>query len=259
MFSTLFDPLSLRSLAIEARCEFLRLLRAPGFSVPTLLFPLLSYLLFGIALGGGSRAGYHASHYLLASYSVFGVISPALFGFGVSVALERERGLLRLKRALPMPPANYLLAKLFMAMLFAVLIFFAMSLLAVLTAGVRLEVSQWIGLASVAILGVIPFCALGLFIGSWVNGQAAAAVVNMIYLPMAFMAGLAIPLFLLPQVLQSIAPIWPAYHLAQLAQAAIGQPSLGSVSNHILVLGGFAIVAFVAARRRMSRVDAVSA
>src|SRR5690242_5445705 len=117
-------PNAWHSLWLEARCEFLRMLRMPSFVVPTLLFPLMFYVLFGVMLGGG-KAGYRAAHWQLASFGVMGGLPPGLFGFGVVVALERERGLLRLKRALPMPPQNYLLAKLAMAMLFATIIFVA--------------------------------------------------------------------------------------------------------------------------------------
>ena len=245
-------PSPWRSLALEARCEFLRLLRTPGFVVPTLLFPLMFYLLFGVLLAGG-KSSYDAARYLLASYCVFGVMSPGLFGFGVVVALERERGLLRLKRALPMPPQNYLLAKLAMAMLFALVIFVLLALFASVFGGVRLEAAQWLALLATAVLGVPPFCALGLLIGTYATGQGAPAVVNLIYLPMAFLAGVAIPLFAMPAVVQDLAPIWPAYHLSQLAHAAVGQAMQGSAMQHVAVLAGFAALCFGIARRRLMR------
>src|SRR5215467_3210154 len=97
---------------LEAKYEFLRVLRTPAFAVPTLLFPPLFYLLFGLLLTRGSGG---ASHYLFATYSVFGVMAPSLFGFGFGVAIERERGWLALKRVAPMPPGAYLVAKLVMA------------------------------------------------------------------------------------------------------------------------------------------------
>jgi ABC-2 type transport system permease protein len=247
--------LAWRSLLLEARCEFLRMLRTPGFVVPTLLFPLMFYLLFGVLLGGNAKSGYDASRYLLASYCVFGVMSPGLFGFGVVVALERERGLLRLKRALPMPPQNYLLAKLAMAMVFAAVIFVALGLLAVMVGGVHLAAMQWLQLAMTTVLGVLPFCALGLLIGTLVGAQGAPAVVNLIYLPMAFLAGVAIPLFAMPAVVQNLAPIWPAYHLSQLAHAAIGQPAVGEAWQHVGVLAAFALVCFAIARRRLARAE----
>jgi ABC-2 type transport system permease protein len=243
-----------RSLALEARCEFLRLLRTPGFVVPTLFFPLLFYGLFGVLLNGG-KGNIDASHYLLASYCVFGVMAPGLFGFGVQIALERDRGLLRLKRALPMPPQNYLLAKLGMAMLFATVIFGALSMLAMALGDVHLAATQWLGLAAATVFGVIPFCALGLVVGTMVSGQAAPGIINIVYLPMAFLAGVAIPLSAMPPVVQNFAPLWPAYHLSQLAHQAIGQPSQGDARVHFIVLAVFAAVCFAIAHRRMQRME----
>src|SRR5690606_31975392 len=83
----------------EARSEILRYLRNPGFLLPIILFPAAFYLMFGVALA--EKTAPQAARYLLASYSAFGVMAPGLFGFGVSLALERDSGLLTLKRALP--------------------------------------------------------------------------------------------------------------------------------------------------------------
>ena len=53
-------PISLSSRAMfalylrEAKYEFLRLLRTPAFSIPTLVFAPMFYLLFGVLLNGGS-------------------------------------------------------------------------------------------------------------------------------------------------------------------------------------------------------------
>ena len=62
----------------------------------------------------------------------------------------------------------------------------------------------------------------GLWLGTRVSGRGAPAVINLIYLPMAFLSGLWVPLHMLPSFLQSMAPAWPAYHLAQIAQAIVG-------------------------------------
>lgn len=250
------DSISRSSLLLESRLEFLRLLRTPSFAVPALVFPVMFYLLFGVLLAGGKQmAAASLSHYLMATYCVFGVIAPGLFGFGVGVASERERGLLQLKRALPMPPYNYVLAKLAMALLFAVVIVVMVGSTAMVFGGVRLALSQWLLLTVVSVLGALPFCALGLLIGSWVGAQAAPAIANLIYLPMAFLSGLWMPLSVLPGVIQSLAPLWPAWHLGQLALAAVGVPSRGSVVVHLLYLLLFTAVAAALAVRRLQRED----
>ena len=85
----------LRCYVLEAKYEFLRLLRTPSFVLPSLLFPAMFYLLFGVVLGA-RRGGGELQAYLLATYGIFGVMGVALFGFGVTIAIERERGFLTL-------------------------------------------------------------------------------------------------------------------------------------------------------------------
>ena len=241
-----------RIYALESKHEFLRLLRSPAFAVPTLMFPPMFYLLFAV-LFAGNRGDYHANVYLLATYGVFGVMAPGLFGFGVSVALDRERGWLKLKSAQPMPPGAYLASKLAMAMLFAAIIFTLLAVLATTIGGVRLPAAAWATLLAVEIFGVLPFCAIGLFIGTTVNGQAAPAVINLIYLPMSFLSGLWMPLSILPAAVHGIAPLWPAYHLGQLALAAVGQGTEGSALQHVVALLGVTVAFLFLARRRLAR------
>lgn len=241
-----------RAYWLEAKYEFLRLLRTPMFAVPTLIFPTLFYVLFGVLLAG-SRGGVGAAQYLLATYGVFGVMGAALFGFGVSVAIERENGYLELKRALPMPPGAYLLAKMAMAMLFAAIISMLLALLAAGLAGVSLAPWQWPVLWLVNIAGALPFCAIGLYIGSLVGGSGAPAVVNLVYMPMAFLSGLWMPLSVLPEVFAKVAVVWPAWHLGQLALKVVGRDAGAPVWMHLGVLALITVAFFLLARRRLSR------
>jgi ABC-2 type transport system permease protein len=240
-----------RVYALEAKHEFLRLLRAPSFAVPTLLFPAMFYFLFAVLFTSG-RGDFHANIYLLATYGVFGVMAPGLFGFGVSVALDRERGWLTLKRAQPMPPGAYLASKLAMAMLFSIVIFTLLAALGTTLGGVRLPLESWLTLLVVDVLGVLPFCAIGLFVGTLVNGQAAPAVINLVYLPMSFLSGLWMPLAVLPAAVRGIAPLWPAYHLGQLALGAVGQPNDGAPFAHVAALAGVTLAFLFFARRRLT-------
>ena len=232
----------------EMRSEILRYLRNPGFVLPTTLFPTVFYLMFGVFMA--RQHGGDAARYLLASYACFGVMAPGLFGFGVSLALERENGLLTLRRALPMPPAAYLVGKMVMAMLMAAVIVTLLVLLAVFVAHVPLGAGHVARLYAVAILGVLPFCALGLLVGSLVKGQAAPAIINLLYLPMAFLSGLWFPL---QGALLAAAPAWPSFHLNQLALAAVGLRQPGALLPHVLVLAAFALVVPWIAARRLRR------
>lgn len=237
---------------LEALNELRRTLRMPAFVLPSLLFPWMFYLFFGVLFNRGNSA---AASYLLVSYACFGVIGPALFGFGMAVAVERERGLLALKRALPMPISAYFCAKIFMSLVFASIILIGLWLIASLFAGVRLPWTQVLGLNALLLLGVLPFCALGLAIGLRVNATAAPAVVNLIYLPMAFLSGLWIPIQLLPELLQQAAWFLPPYHLSQLALGLIGQSQGYSPLWHLGALFLFSGILLSFARSAYRRID----
>ena len=234
----------------EARSECLRYMRAPGFMVPIMLFPAMFYLLFGVLMAKSNGAD--AARYLLASYGVFGVMSPGLFGFGVSLALERDGGLLTFKRALPMPPGAYLLGKMLMAMVAAGVVILLLLTMAVSLGHVALSPLQAGALLLTGMLGVLPFCALGMFVGTLIKGQGAPGMLQLIYLPMSFMSGLWFPLPMLPKFLQQIAPLWPSYHLDMVAMAAVGL-NKEAILTHVLVLLGFAVGFLLLAARRLRR------
>lgn len=233
----------------ETRSEILRYLRNPGFVVPMLAFSTVFYAMFGIVLNHGNP---EAKRYLLASYATFGVIGPGLFGFGVSLGAERENGLLTLKRALPMPPLAYLVGKMVMAMLMAAIVMAVLLSLGVFVAQVPLTAAQAVAMLLVGVFGVLPACALGLFLATLVKGQGAPGLINLVYLPMAFLSGLWLPLSMLPRLLGQLAPMWPSWHLNALMQHAAGMRESG-IAWHLLVLAGFTAAFALLAARRLRR------
>ncbi|WP_339827468.1 ABC transporter permease [uncultured Arenimonas sp.] len=237
---------------LEAWFEFLRVLRTPAFAIPSLAFPVVFYVLFAILLPG-QWGDYQKSAYLLATYGAFGVIGPALFGFGVGLAIERENGWLELKRVSPMPTFAYFLAKIFMSLVFGLAVLCLLSIAAVGFGGVRVDPLVWLKLVAVLLLGTAPFCALGLLIGTLVKGQAAVAIVNLVYLPMSVLSGLWMPLFAFPVLIQKLAVVWPAWHLAQMALGVIGQIQGVNYGLHALVLAGMTAALLALAAFRMRR------
>ncbi len=213
---------ALRSFALEVRFELLRLARQPSYVLPLFAFPLAFYYFFGISMGQQRYHGVDASVYLLASYGAFGVIGVALFGFGITLALERGNGWLVLRRASPMRLWSYLSGKMVAALGFALAVAAAIELLGVLAGGVRLAPQTWLALLGVLVAGSVPFCALGFAIGTLAPANGASAIVNLIYLPLSFMGGLWVPAAMLPATFARIAPWTPTYHFGRLAQAAIG-------------------------------------
>lgn len=230
---------------LETRAQFLGVWRRPAFSIPTLAFPVMFYVFFGIVMvPGGAPGGVSAAAptYLLATYGVFAVLAPSLFGFGVGVAVERDSGALALKQTTPMPAGAYFFARVATALLFGILLVTVLFLLGAYAGGVALHRGQWFLLAGAILSGVLPFSALGLMIGSWARGQAAVAIVNVVFLPMALLSGLWFPIAMFPGFLQSAANLFPAYHLSQLALKVVALDAGQSAALHLVVLAGETVV-----------------
>lgn len=218
----------------EAGFQFWDLVRMPGFALPTLLFPTMFYVFFGLIFGKSDD--HQVTTYMLATYGTFGIMAPALFGFGVGVAMECERGILAMKRIAAMPPMAYLFAKTSMAMLFALIIALLLFILSATFGGVALLRTQWFLLMLTLIIGTLPFCALGLAVGLRVGGQASAAIINLIYLPMSFLSGLWVPLQFFPHWLRELARLFPAYHLGQISLGIVHQGNGSRFFTHLIYL-----------------------
>jgi ABC-2 type transport system permease protein len=208
--------------AKEAKYELLKNVRIPVYAISTIAFPLMFYILFGIVLAHNNPAARDNATYMLATMGCFGVMAVALFGFGVSLAVERGQGWLQVKRASPMPVSAYFTAKLFAAIVFSTVIMLLLLAVGAVFGGVHVSLATAAKLAGIVIAGSIPFSAMGLAIGYFAKPNSAPAVVNLIYLPMAFCSGLWIPLFMLPHGLRVFAKFLPAFHMSQLALNTVG-------------------------------------
>src|SRR5690606_21571154 len=172
----------LHAYATECRYELLRTLRQPIFLFPMLALPVLLYLFFGIVLAG-PQAGSNpqVALYVFSGFAMFSVVGPGMFGFGIGLAVERSSGLLTLKRALPMPAGANFAARMVASMAAVALVLAMLIPLAKYFGNVPLPAGKIMSFAAVGILGVLPLCAIGLLVGSYVSGTAAPGVVNLIY------------------------------------------------------------------------------
>lgn len=236
-----------RIYALEAKYELLKMVRMPAYLVPMFAFPLVFYFLFGVAMAERTARGFDIARYLLATYGSFGVMGVALFGFGVGVAIERGQGWMLFKRATPMPPLAHFFGKLVTCLVFAVVLVALLFTLGATAGGVRLPVATWLSLAGVLVMGALPFGAFGLALGYWAGPNSAPATVNLIYLPLALASGMWIPINMLPELLQRLAPWLPSYHYAQLALGRIGFGRGEPVGRSLAILALFAAVSLLLA------------
>ncbi len=237
-------PQTLRIFLTETRYEFLRLLRTRSFALSVIGFPVVFYIFFGLIMNRGEHiGGITVARYMLAGYTVFGMVGAALFGIGVGLSAELAAGWLELKRASPMPPLAYLCAKCISAMVFGIIIVSLLTLLGITAGSVHLSLIEFVRMMALTIVGVIPFAAMGMALALLVPASSAPGIANMIYLPMSFCGGLWVPIMFLPKVLRHFAVVLPTYHLAQLQLTAFGYPSTGTALSHWIGLTGFTLLA----------------
>lgn len=244
-------PNLLRIYLLEAQTEFLRLFRTPGFSIPTLLFPVMFYTFFGIIFSMSTSM----PTYLMVTYGVFGVIGPALFSFGVGIAVERGQGWFDIKEVSPMPASAYIFARVALTFIFSLLIIMLLFFIAAVFADVQMYTGQWFLIALILIVGSLPFCAIGMTLGLYLKSSSAPATVNLIYLPLGFLSGLWMPITFFPEMMQTFANVLPPYHLAQLALKVINMDIGANIWLHIGVLAAYSLAFIILASKAYYKMD----
>ena len=152
---------TLRIFRKETKYEFLKLMRTKSFSLSTIGFPVMFYVLFGIANRNAFAGNIHIAKYMLGGYACFGLIGAALFGIGVGVASELAAGWLELKRASPMPASAYLFAKCASAVAFGLIIVCLLTVIATGFGGVSLSAIELVKMLGMTIVGSISFAEHG--------------------------------------------------------------------------------------------------
>lgn len=240
----------------EARFELLRMMRNPGVAVPVLLLPCALYALFAYVIGGAwikHDAG--AGIFLFTAFSLMAMTMPAMFGIGVTLALERDMGLLRLKRAQPAPPAAWVVAKILAGLVLALLAYAPIVIMALSSGKLALAPGQVLGLSVALTIGTVPFTALGLMIGSLATGSSAPAYANLVYLPGCYLSGMFFPL---PASMYWQAPIWPQTHVLQFAMHLAGvtpKYPLEPLSMAVATMLGYTVLFAAVTIWRLSKKD----
>jgi ABC-2 type transport system permease protein len=93
---------------------------------------------------------------------------------------------------------------------------------------------------------------MGLMMGSLVKGSAAAGYANLVYLPGCYLSGMFFPL---PKSMYWQTPIWPQFHVNQLAMHAAGIDKLQYEPLAMALAGtiGFTVLFSAVAIWRLAR------
>jgi ABC-2 type transport system permease protein len=184
------------------------------------LFPILLLALIGSVYGDEPIDDVSVPTYILVGLLGYGVAANAFAGLAITLVVRREAGLLKRVRGTPLEPRTYLAA-----VIASTVTVIALQVVAQLLLGVYLLDADWPerpGPLVVAILlGAAAFAALGIAVTTLVRtAEGSSAVVNAIYLPMAFVSGVFFSREDMPAFLEAISDLLPLTYLLDLIRAA---------------------------------------
>jgi ABC-2 type transport system permease protein len=232
--------------------ELLRAVRNTRFFLFSLGFPLV---LFVVVAGPNRHAvlgGIPLPLYYLAGMVSWGTMG-AVVSSGARIVAERAAGWNRQLRLTPLSARTYLTAKVVGGYLVAALSI-ALLYTAGLGLGVRLPTSHWLIMTGLILVGLIPFAAMGIWLGHALTPEAIGPAIGGISSLFALLGGAWGPLvshgFLL-----HVAQALPSYWLVQAGRAAATGTGWGAQGWMVTVVWAllFGVLAGRAFRRDTRR------
>jgi ABC-2 type transport system permease protein len=178
------------------------------------------------------------------------IMATTFSALAFNVTFLREQGILKRMRGTPIPAPAYLGGLLGSAVLNAVL-----QVLLVVTIGNLVYGVSWpqdpLSLAVFTVTGVTAFAALGIaFSHAIPNFDAAAAYVNVVFLPLIFISGVFYSAESLPSVLEAVAEALPLKHVIDgLYGAIVSGAGVADNLSALAIVGAWAAAGILLAAR----------
>jgi ABC-2 type transport system permease protein len=203
----------------ELRAQQLLFWRNREAAFFSFLFPIILLVLLGSVYGDDEIEGVSGATYLLAGLIGYGVAATAFASLAITLVVRREAGLLKRVRGTPLSPTTYLAA-----VISSMVIVIGLQAVAQVLIGRFLLDAAWpaspASLVVVIAIGAAAFAALGLAVTTIVKtAEGSSAVVNAIYLPLAFISGAFFSPRDMPRFLEVISELLPLTYLLRLIRS----------------------------------------
>lgn len=232
--------------------EVLRALRNSRFLLISLGFPLALFLVVAGPNRHDTLGGIPFPVYYLAGMVSWGTMT-AVISCGARISTERAAGWNRQLRLTPLSARAYLRAKVLSGYLMAALSI-ALLYAAGVALGVRLPAQRWLGMTGLVLVGLVPFAALGIWLGHLLTPEAIGPAMGGISALFALLGGAWGPLASHGFMLH-VAQALPSYWLVQAGRSAAagtgwGASGWGVIAVWTLAFGVLAARAFRRDTRR---------
>jgi ABC-2 type transport system permease protein len=234
----------------ELRAQQLLFWRNREAAFFSFLFPIILLVLLGSVYGDDEIDGVSGSTFLLAGLIGYGVAATAFASLAITLVVRREAGLLKRVRGTPLGPGTYLGAVIASMVIVIALQAAAQVAIGKLLLDAALPASPF-SFVVVLALGAAAFAALGVGITAFVRtGEGSSAVVNAIYLPMAFISGAFFSPADMPRFLEALSEVLPLTYLLRLIRDTfVTGETLASSPGAIAAVAAWGLVGLVVAMR----------
>jgi ABC-2 type transport system permease protein len=206
----------IRLLAHQTRYELLTFIRNRQARFFTVALPLLFLVIFDSVFGDQhiGPQDIEASTYYVPGIAALAVLSASFSNLVISITAQRERGVLKRRRATPVPAVVLVAARALTSLVISLVVAGVVVAVGDVAYGVHVAPGALAALALSVAVGSFALACLG-FAASTVIGSADAAqpAVLAITLPLSFISGIYIPSLRLPTALQHIAQAFPLQHV----------------------------------------------
>jgi ABC-2 type transport system permease protein len=231
--------LPIRYIALETS----RQLRNSRALVFTFAVPVVMLLIFGGAYGGSGEVDSLTKLPVLVETTIqmaaYGGMMAAL-SQAFSMVNERASGWHRQLRVTPLSGAGFLASKLIAALVVAAASITLVTLVSIVALHSSLPAGRWLMADFALWCGVIPFALIAILIGQYAKPSFAQPLFMVVFLGLAILGGLWVPLSVMPSWMGHVAQAVPSYWLNRLGSMGAGQP--GDMLSPILVLVAWALV-----------------
>jgi ABC-2 type transport system permease protein len=227
----------------------------------TLALPVLFLVIFASLFGGGHHtepvAGgrMSTSVYYVPGIIALGVIAACFGNLVASVTAQRERGVLKRRRATPVPAAAIIAGRVLTAVIIAVVMAAVLLGIGWAAYGAHVPGHTVFALAVTVVIGAASFCCLGYALTSLIhNEDTALPTTQALLLPLYFISGVFVAVTILPHWLADVGEIFPVRHLANALLVAYNPHTtgLGFAGQDLLIVAAWGIAGFLIALRRFS-------
>ena len=206
-------------------------------------FPIGFLLLFGFVMARGDA---RVAAFMMPGLLTTTLMSASLFGVALPLVQQREIGLLRRLRVTPVPAAAVAIAHGITAIMTGLISLVVLMNLAKLLFGAQMA-GTWPMLIAEYLCGACALVPMGLLVGSTARDiRTAPAIANLLFFPMMFLSGSAMPFAVLPEGVQRFARLLPTTYLNEIYSGVIvrgeGLMTLAGSLAVLLAIGGVGIV-----------------